>query len=382
MIKSAKNASDFIEKVAAAAAKRAKKDYAELLTFKRRKTPDAKEVADYEKSYFSNRVKKQNYAFDTQEVRPYFPYVKVEKGLLDITSEIYGIEYRPVATEVWHPSIKALDVVRNDKPIGRIYLDMHPRDGKYKHAAQFTKQSGVSGTQLPEGVLVCNFPDPSEGDALMEHTQVVTMFHEFGHLMHHILGGNRKWIDQSGVATEWDFVEAPSQMFEEWAWSHETLKRFAKHVKTGEVIPKSTVERMRKADKFGIGVSTRQQMFYASISLGFHNRDPNGLEMGKEVKRLQAKYTPFPFVEGTKFHASFGHLEGYSAIYYTYMWSLVIAKDLLTPFEKHGLMNQEWNRRYRDIVLTAGGSKDAADLVKEFLGREYNFKAFERYLTE
>jgi thimet oligopeptidase len=228
---------------------------------------------------------------------------------------------------------------------------------------------------------VCNFPKP-DGDnpGLMEHSQVETMFHEFGHLMHHVLGGHQRWIAQSGVATEWDFVEAPSQMFEEWASNHDTLKLFAKHHESGEVIPEDMVERMRTADKFGLGTQTLQQMFYASLSLNFHTADPAKLDMTAEVKRLQTELTPFPYVEGTAFHANFGHLNGYSAMYYTYMWSLVIAKDLLTPFKKHGLMNTEYTRKYRDSILVPGGTKDAADLVEEFLGREFNYKAFEAYL--
>jgi thimet oligopeptidase len=384
MMKSAKNAAEFIDRVSRIAAKRAQRDYQELLARKRKDVRGAKRVEDYEKSYYENKVKQESYQFDPQSVRPYFEYNRVEAGLLDITSRIYDIQYVKVTdAEVWHPSVKVFDVVRGDDKLGRIYLDMHPREGKYKHAAQFTVQSGVRGKQLPEGALVCNLPDPSksEGPALMEHGDVVTMFHEFGHLMHHVLGGDQRYIEQSGVATEWDFVEAPSQMFEEWAWSHETLSRFAKHYETGAPIPAELVERMRRADKFGLGVQTVQQMFYASISLSFHTADPASLDMQAKVKELQAKYTPFRFVEGTSMHTNFGHLYGYSALYYTYMWSLVIAKDLLTPFHEHGLMNTEWTHRYRDKILVPGGTQDAAELVKDFLGRPYSFQAFEDYLS-
>jgi len=385
MMKSGKNAAKFIERVVKTAQKRAKRDYAELLRYKKKHIDKrATRVEDYEKSYIENKVKAASYSYDAQEVRPYFPYNQVEKGLLDITAEMYGIEYRPADdAEVWHQDVRAFDVMREGNKIGLIYLDMHPREGKYQHAAQFTYQSGVKDKQLPVGVLVCNFPNPrTDGAALMEHDDVVTTFHEFGHLMHHVLGGQEhRWIEQSGVATEWDFVEAPSQMFEEWAWSYDTLKGFAKHHETGAVIPEELVQRMRKADKFGIGLQTVQQMFYASISLGFHTADPEKLDMKAEVKRLQHKYTPFRFVEGTSFHTNFGHLNGYSALYYTYMWSLVIAKDLLTPFHKNGLMNKDWTYKYRDLILARGGTKDAADLVKDFLGREFNFKAFEKYLA-
>jgi len=384
MMKTGKNAASFIERVSRTAQKRARRDYTELLRYKKKHLDrTANRVDDHEKTFLENKVKAQSYSYDAQEVRPYFPYKQVEQGLLDITAEMYGVQYRPAAgAEIWHQDVRAFDVMRGEEKVGRIFLDMHPREGKYQHAAQFTLRSGVIGSQLPEGVLVCNFPNPrSEPPALMEHDDVVTMFHEFGHLMHHVLGGQQRWIEQSGVATEWDFVEAPSQMFEEWAWSHDTLRRFARHHETGAVIPEELVQRMRKADKFGIGLQTVQQMFYASVSLRFHTLDPAGLDMPHEVRRLQEKYTPFKFVEGTSFHTNFGHLNGYSALYYTYMWSLVIAKDLLTPFHKNGLMNPEWTSKYRDAILARGGTKDAADLVKDFLGREFSFKAFEDYLT-
>jgi thimet oligopeptidase len=384
MMKSGSNAAEFIERVARTAQERARRDYEELLRYKQENIDrSATRVEDYEKSYIENRVKAQSYHYDAQEVRPYFPYRQVEQGLLDITAEMYGIQYRPAAgVPAWHEDVRAFDVMRGQDKVGRIFLDMHPREGKYQHAAQFTLRSGVAGIQRPEGVLVCNFPNPrTDAPALMEHDDVVTMFHEFGHLMHHVLGGQQRWIEQSGVATEWDFVEAPSQMFEEWAWSHDTLARFARHHETGAVIPEELVQRMRKADKFGIGLQTVQQMFYASVSLRFHTMNPAELDMAAEVRRLQEKYTPFKFVEGTSFHTNFGHLSGYSALYYTYMWSLVIAKDLLTPFHKHGLMNPEWTARYRDRILAPGGTKDAADLVVDFLGREFNFDAFEAYLS-
>jgi thimet oligopeptidase len=384
MMKTGKSAADFIERVVRTAQKRAGRDYAELLRYKQ-KTIDrsANRVDDHEKSFLENKVKAQSYSYDSQEVRPYFPYRQVEQGLLDITAEMFGIQYRPAAdADIWHQDVRAFDVMRGSEKVGRIFLDMHPREGKYQHAAQFTLRSGVRGVQLPEGVLVCNFPNPrTEPPALMEHDDVVTMFHEFGHLMHHVLGGQQRWIEQSGVATEWDFVEAPSQMFEEWAWTHDTLRRFARHHETGAVIPEELVLRMRKADKFGIGLQTVQQMFYASVSLRFHTLDPSRLDMPSEVRRLQEKYTPFKFVEGTSFHTNFGHLNGYSALYYTYMWSLVIAKDLLTPFHQHGLMNPQWTFRYRDMILARGGTRDAADLVKEFLGRDFSFDAFEDYLA-
>jgi thimet oligopeptidase len=387
MIRSGKAATDFISKIWKLAEPRAKRDYNELLKQLKTHDKNATAVGDWQKTWLEEEVKKTTYKVDGGEVRNYFVYDKVLAGLLEITSTIYGITYVPVdgkTAEVWHVDVAAYDVMRDGTKIGRIYLDMHPREGKYKHAAQFTVRDGIAGVQLPEGALVCNLPDPktSSGPALMEHDDVVTMFHEFGHLMHHILGGNQHWIRHAGVATEWDFVEAPSQMFEEWAWSYETLSRFAKHVTTGAVIPKELVAKMQRADKFGLGSAVVQQMLYASVSLEFHQADPAKLNQLDTLKALQKKLTPFGYVEGTKFHTSFGHLVGYSAMYYTYMWSKVIAKDLLSPFAKTGLMDTATTHSYRDKILAAGGSKDAAVLVKDFLGRDYSFKAFEKYLSQ
>jgi thimet oligopeptidase len=384
MIRSGARAAEFLEKVWKLAAPRAEQDYAELLRQLRTIDPAVAEVADWQKVWLEHLVKKERYEVDASEVRQYFPYDRVLAGLLDITSEIFDLRYAPVTdADPWHPSVLVYDVMRGADRLGRIYLDMHPRDGKYKHAAQFPLKDGVKGVQLPEGVLVCNFPDPRAGGgpALMEHDDVVTMFHEFGHLMHHVLGGHQRWITQSGVATEWDFVEAPSQMFEEWAWSYETLARFARHHRTGEAIPKTLVEKMRRADKFGLGTATVQQIFYAAVSLAFHRTDPDKLDQLGELQRLQKHYTPFRYVPGTRFHASFGHLVGYSAMYYTYQWSLVIAKDLLTPFERDGLMAKDVTYAYRDKVLVPGGRRDAAQLVHDFLGRDYDFAAYERYLV-
>jgi thimet oligopeptidase len=396
MIGSGDRAAEFIDRVWKLAAPRAESDYKELLRQLHAVVPAATAVADWQKTWLENLVKKQRYEVDAGEVRQYFPYDRVLAGLLEITAEIFDVRYAAAGdAERWHPSVLVYDVMRGagdaETVLGRIYLDMHPRDGKYKHAAQFPLKDGVRGVQLPEGVLVCNFPSPYPGDpaagrpanaGLMEHDDVVTMFHEFGHLMHHVLGGHQRWISQSGIATEWDFVEAPSQMFEEWAWSYDTLARFARHHETGAAIPEALVDNMRRADKFGLGTATVQQIFYASISLGFHRSDPGVLDQLAEVQRLQKRYTPFAYVPGTRFHTSFGHLVGYSAMYYTYLWSLVIAKDLLTPFQSRGLMSTDVTYVYRDKVLVPGGSRDAVDLVRDFLGREYDFSAYEKYLSD
>lgn len=378
MIRSPEAAARFIEDITRIATPGAAREYADLLARKRQDQPGAAALADWERGYYEERVKAERFAVDSQVVRQYFTYRNVKEGLLQLTSELFGLRYRRVTdAPVWHPEVESYDVVdaASGRELGRVYLDMHPREAKYSHAAQFTLRSGVRDVQLPEGVLVCNFPD-----GLMEHGDVVTFFHEFGHLLHHILGGHQRWIRFSGVATEWDFVEAPSQFFEAWAFEYDVLKRFAFKAGTDEVIPADLVARLKEADEFGKGLQARHQMFYASLALQYHLADPATLDLAGTMVDLQGRYSVFPYQEGTHFYANFGHLNGYSSNYYTYMWSEVIARDLLSEFRRQGMMNADLAARYRRSILEAGGVQDAAALVQDFLGRPYSFDAFRQWL--
>ncbi len=371
MIKNPVNAQSFIDKVSALANPRAAVEYQELLTRLQKIDPKAKSVADWQKLYLEHLVKKEKYEVNSQEIRQYFQYDKVQKGIFDLTETMFGVAIKPWKTAVWHESVTAYEVLEDGKVIGRFYLDMHPRDGKYQHAAQFSVVSGLKGIQLPEAALVCNFPK-----GLMEHTDVETFLHEFGHLMHDLFAGvDQRWVYFSGVKTELDFVEAPSQMLEEWVWDAATLASFARNEK-GEVIPPALVKKMVKARDFGKAMWTKHQLFYAALSLGFYNQNPSTLDLDKKMAEIQANYSPFGYVDETYFYASFGHLNGYSSLYYTYMWSLVIAADMHSEFAKHGLRNSTLAQRYRNTVLAPGGKKDAAELVEDFLGRPYGFEAF------
>ncbi|RKG54077.1 peptidase M3 [Corallococcus sp. AB011P] len=383
MVRTADAAGTFIRKIADASEERMKRDYAVLLERKRKDDPNADKVNPWDSGHLDDRVKAEQYAFDSQTVRPYFEYTRVKQGVLDLTARLFGVTYKPVKdVPVWHTDVEVYDVYEGTTLKGRFFLDMHPRADKYKHAAQFTLTSGKSGRRLPEGALICNFPKPGTEPALMQHGDVETFFHEFGHLLHHIFGGHTRWAGLSGVRTEWDFVEAPSQMLEEWARDVTCLQTFAKHYQTGEALPAELVERMLAADEFGKGLFVRQQMFYAALSLELYRRDPKDLDATALVRELQGQYIPFPYLEGTYFHLTFGHLDGYSSNYYTYMWSLVIAKDLFTVFQTKGLLNPEPAQAYRRAVLEPGGSDDAARLVNHFLGRDYDFRAYEAWLNK
>ena len=377
-------AAEFIEKIAALSGARMEAEYAQLLERKRRDAPGAERVEPWDSAWLQERIKAEQHGFEAQSVRPWFEYRSVVDGVLAVAGALFGLTWRRVeGAPTWHPSVETYDVLDAGEVLGRIHLDMHPRPGKYQHFAQFPLANGQRGVRRPEGVLVCNFPEPRPGaPALLEHGEVKTLFHEFGHLLHHLLGGRTRYAAHSGVATEWDFVEAPSQLLEEWTWDAGVLGRFARHVETGAPIPGELVARMRAADEYGKGLMVRQQMFYAALSLELHRRDPAGLDAGALGDQLMARYTPFRPVPGTWFHLAFGHLEGYSAIYYTYMWSLVIAKDLLTPFREAGLMDPATARRYRAAVLEPGGSRPAAALVEDFLGRPTRFDAYRAWLEQ
>lgn len=382
MVRTSSEARAFLERVVELARPRMEREVRELLEEKRAATGEGDVICEWERLFWVERVKRKRHEFDSQSVRPYFSYDDVLGGVLDTSAALYGVEFRPNKTvAVWHPSVRCFDVLDRGDVVARLYLDMHPREGKFKHAACFDIQTGVEGGALPEGCLVCNLPEPTGDDpALLLHDQVTTIFHEFGHLLHHLFAARQRFLAFGGIATEWDFVEVPSQMYEEWAWDHGVLQRFARHYQTREPIPAELVERMRAADEYGKGIGVMQQMLYALLALTLYDRDPAGLDTTQVVRDLKAELLPFPHEEGTHFEASFGHLNGYSAVYYTYMWSLVIAKDLFSRFEDDPL-DPGTAGRYRETVLAAGGSKDAAELVREFLGRDYEFAAYERWLN-
>jgi thimet oligopeptidase len=384
MVESPQNARTFIDKIVAASKTSADHDYQVLLQRKAKDVPGATAVNFWETSYWSEMVRKSDYAFDSQSVRPYFPYASVKQGVLDLSAKLFGVTFKQNKTApVWDPSVECWEMFEQGKLIGRFYLDMHPRDNKYNHAAQFDIKTGVEGRQIPEAALVCNLPGGVEGDpGLCEFNDVNTFFHEFGHLLHTMFAGHKRWCGIGGIRTEHDFVEAPSQMLEEWMRDPATLATFAKHYQTGEPIPASMVKQMNRANDFGKGLQVRRQMVYADLSLSVYDRDPKQVDTNEMMKGLVKAYQPFPFVEGTHFQCAFGHLDGYSAVYYTYMWSLVIAKDMFSMFDKNDLLSPTVAKKYRDAVLAPGGSAPAAKLVENFLGRPFNFNAYQAWLNE
>ena len=382
MVGSASAISAFIDSLELIARPRMDADLAELLAAKQKDYPDATEFHAWDRFYYQRLVKEERCGLDTKAVRSFFPYKSVLDGVLTLMSGLFGVEFRASDAPVWHPSIRPYDLVEasDGTRLAHLYLDMHPRSGKYQHAAMFGVNTGVKDTQLPVATLVCNFPEPNgDNAALMEHTQVVTLFHELGHLLHHLLAHRSRYANLGGINVEWDFVEVPSQLLEEWAWDPDVLKRFALHVDTGEPISADTVAKMRAAEEIGRGANVMRQIFYTAYSYHLHATHPDKLDLEAETDRLYEAYSPFVRVEGDKLYANFGHLVGYSSMYYTYQWSLVIAKDVFSRFAGK-LMDQEVAREYRRLVLEPGGMRDAAELVKSFLGRGYKLDAYRKWL--
>ncbi|MFS2279846.1 M3 family metallopeptidase [Microbacterium sp. OR21] len=370
MAGSAARVASFLAEVDEATRAAADTEYGMLLERLREEHPEATEVTNADQHYLLNRLHEERFAVDAQEVRRYLDFERVLGGLLSTTGRLFDVEYEPVDVPTWHSDVRSYDVIRAGERIGRIHLDLHPREGKFNHAACFPLAPGVRGRVLPEASLVCNFPR-----GLMEHREVQTFFHEFGHLVHDILGGDQKWAPFSGVATEWDFVEAPSQMLEEWVWDAEVLASFATD-DSGEPIPAALVERMREAEAFGRALLVRTQLGHARVSYHLHMDRP--ADLATATDHWYEVSTPVRTLPGTHSYASFGHLTGYGSCYYTYQWSLVIARDLLTGFT--GLLDADSASRYRREILEPGGRRDAADLVEAFLGRPFTVDAYREWM--
>jgi thimet oligopeptidase len=296
---------------------------------------------------------------------------------------LFHVTFKPAKDAVvWDPSVVAFDVYDGDKQLGRIYLDMHPRPGKDQWFSSNPILDGKRGKQLPEAVLVCNFSGGKPGEpGLMEYGEVTTFFHEFGHLMHWIFQGQQEWAGYGGNL-ESDFVEAPSQMLEEWMHDPKVLATFARNYQTNEPIPAELVQRANRADAFGRGIWARFQLVYTSVSFDLHNMPPESAKLEQAFPQNVRRFLPYQPIDGDNQIASFTHLTGYSSAYYTYLWDKVIAEDFFSKFDRNDLLAPEVALRYRSTVLEKTGSMPANDLVKSFLGRPQAIEAFVGWMNQ
>ncbi len=377
---------DFETKLTNSVKPKGQQDYDQLLNHKKSLGLPGEKVNHWEFSYIENLLKTTEYGVDEEVVRQYFPIENVKDGLFQITQKLFGVTYEKIVdASVWHPDVELYHVIDKGEVIGRFYLDLHPRPNKYNHAACFpmrlSKQMDKE-FQIPTASLVCNFTEPTEDKpALMTHSEVNTFFHEFGHVLHNMFS-TTELSAQAGTSVSRDFVEAPSQIFENWAWNYESLSLFAKHYETGELLPKDLFDKMLAAKNLNSGVATLQQIFYGSYDMTLHDKyNPNGDKTTTDVlKELISNILLYDYVPGTHFQAAFGHLNGYAASYYGYLWSDVYAQDMFSVFEEKGVLNPEVGMDYRNKILSRGSEEDEMKMLIDFLGREPNDKAFVKSL--
>jgi len=384
MMESAANMQAFLDDLDRASKGGAEKEYAMILEFARTQEPKLDKIDAASRAYWVEQYRRSAFDFDSQSVRPYFPYTRVEPGVLATAEKLFQVSFRRIGNpDVWHPSVSAWEVWDGTELAGRFYLDMHPREGKDKWFSAHPLIPGIRDRQLPEAALICNFPEPKEGNpGLMQYSDVVTFFHEFGHLMHALLGGRQAWAGISGIATEGDFVEVPSQMLEEFFRDPRLLASFAHHVESGEPIPAELVLRMNRAGAFGRADWVRSQLFYTTYSLETHRLDPTTLDPDALFRKLYERFLPYEWIEGNRMYASFTHLVGYSSNYYTYLYDKVIALDFFAQFAPNALLDSPAAMRYRKTVLEPGGSMPGREIVQRFLGRSQSSDAFTNWIGE
>ena len=383
MMKSAEKMQKLIDELERVSRPGAEAEYKMVLAFAQARQPGLTVLDAASRGYWLEQYRRSAFDFDSQAVRPYFPYKRVQKGILETAERLFQVTFEPSDAAVWDPAVTAWDVFDGEVLTGRFYLDMHPREGKDKWFSAAPMIPGVDGTQIPVAALICNFPGGKPGDpGLMQYSDVVTFFHEFGHLMHAILGGHQKWSGLSGIATEGDFVEVPSQMLEEFFRDARLLAGFALHYQTNQPLPAEMVERMNQASAFGRADWVRTQLFYTSYALDMHSSHPQGLDPDALLKSDYQRFLPYLWIDGNRMYAAFTHLVGYSSNYYTYLFDKVIALDFFNEFDHNNLLAGSAAMRYRRTVLEPGGSRPGSRLVLDFLGREHSFAAFEAWMGQ
>ena len=393
MSKSADAVEAFYAKLQPLLREKALKDHALLLESKRTATGDAEAtLMPWDMGYYMERVRERDYEVDSNRVREYFPFDKVRDGLFEITQHLYGIDYVPLEAPddapLWHEDVEYFKVVdrATGTTIGEFFMDMYPRpeDNKYGHAAQWglvpRKAWTSKSIQTPVAALVCNFPKPTEDrPSLLSHDQAETFFHEFGHCLHTILTESET-ARFAGTSVERDFVEAPSQMFEAWVWSPETLPMLSGHYQTGEPLPDDLLERMIEAKTLCSGIMDETQVCFGKMDQAYHTSVDGKLDTTQVGNDIYASCTLFEPVDGTWFQAAFGHLTGYQGGYYGYLWSKVFAKDMEQRFEELGMLDPEAGAYYRKHVLGRGGTVDASQMLLDYLGREPRMEPYIRSL--
>jgi thimet oligopeptidase len=384
MVQNSQKALDFLNGLKGKLAQTNASDFAKLLKFKQETVPAATSLDQWDISYYSNQLKKRDYSLDKEKIREYFPADVVIAGMFQVYSKMLGVRYEQIKdAKTWAENVQlyAIYDAEDNHLIGHFYTDFFPREGKYGHAAAWQL---ISGYELADGsykqtvsAIVANLTPPMNGKpSLLDHEDVETIFHEFGHVMHETLT-KAKYASMSGASVAQDFVEAPSQMLENWVWNKDVLQSISGHyLNHSEKLPTALLEKMLEAESFNRGMRYTKQLLYALYDMTLHSPD-QAVDVNKVYTDLYKEIIGQEPLAGQQFPASFGHLMGgYDAGYYGYLWSEVYAQDMFTKFPENDITSPEVGARYRKIILESGGMKEALDLLTEFLGREPNSDAF------
>ncbi len=388
MAKSGAAAKTFINDLVAGIQPKFDAEIGELRKLKVAETKDPNaQINIWDWRYYANELKKDKYTVDTEALRVYFPFQRVLDGMFDIYQNIFGLKFtKIIAPKKWVDDLQLYVVAdaASGEPLGLFYLDMFPREGKFNHFAEF---GIVPGKLLPNGKyqrptvsLICNFPPPTKDKpSLLSHSDVETLFHEFGHALHAIVT-NAKYVRFSGTSVPADFVEAPSQMLQNWVWDKKVLDTFAGDYRDpSKKIPAETIEKMKEAKLATVAVNYRRQFTFADIDLTLHDSHPAGnpydcVAMSNPI----FKEDFLPIEPDTAFVAYFGHLAGYDAGYYGYAWADAIAADMATVFEKspNGFLDKAAGLKLRQEIYAPGGSRDIDLSIHKFLGRDRSIQPF------
>jgi len=378
---------EFLRDLAGRARPFAERDLAELRAFAGAEL-GLEKLQSWDVAFASEKLRAKRYAFSDQEVKQYFPETQVLPGMFELVQKIYQIRIVEQKVETWHPDVRFFDI-RNaaEQLIGRFYVDLYARETKRGGAwmdGAISRRRVDAGIQVPVAYLNCNFSGPVGGKpALFTHDDVITLFHEFGHGLHHLL----TQVEDLGVAgingVEWDAVELPSQFMENFCWEWDVLRHMTRHVDTGEPLPRALFDKMLAAKNFQSGLGILRQIEFALFDMRLHAEfDPASgrasLELLDEVRREVAVLVPPPW---NRFPNSFSHIfsGGYAAGYYSYKWAEVLSADAYSLFEEQGVLNPEAGRRFRDEILAVGGSRPAAESFRAFRGREPTVDALLRH---
>jgi len=386
MAESPQQVLDFLADLARRARPHAERDLAELRDFAAAELGLA-DFQAWDHAFVSERLKEARYAFSDTEVKQYFTEPRVLAGLFRIIETLFEVAIRPDTAPVWHDSVRFFRIDRAGQLVGQFYLDPYARPGKRPGAwmddvrGRWARPEG--GLQTPVAQLVCNFAAPVDGKpALLSHDDVLTLFHEFGHGLHHMLTR----VDDIGVAgisgVEWDAVELPSQFMENFCWEWDVVKHMTAHVETGEPLPRALFDKMLAAKNFQSGLQTLRQVEFALFDMRIHAAAPAGPGWIQQVlDGVRAEVSVMPPPAFNRFQHSFSHIfaGGYSAGYYSYKWAEVLSADAYAAFEEEGVFNPAVGRRYREAILEAGGSRPAIDSFKAFRGREPRIDALLRH---